>query len=213
MWSFKKKQRIEDPERLQRFLKALEHADWIGNQPLALESTFSALNDLVYHEILFYYGARKKQRIFSQITRGLSIFLGTTGVMIPLLAGADPEFFKPYAPYGYPLLVAAGSLLLVNRMFGATGGHIRYVTAQLELERLLTKFRLAWLEAVTAVRGDKRDLLPDSAFRLMHAFIDDTFRVIQEETNVWGKSISEGLNEYERKLPSHAHLQSKQTTP
>ena len=210
MGIFTKSPRIEDPERLRRFLSQLENADWRGSSTASLEKVFSALNDLVFHEVLFYYKARKKQRSFSVITRGLSILLGTIGVMVPLLAAADPDAFKSVAPYGYPLLVAAGSLLAVNRMFGATGGHIRYVTAQLELERIITKFRLKWLEWLS-----RDTMTPDNpataaqAFILMNEFVDDAYQVIQEETVVWGRSVSEALRDYENKLPKQPDTEEK----
>jgi len=199
MWPFKETPRIEDPERLARFLRTLEKADWAAHRAAALESVFTALNELVHHEILFYYRARKKQRFFSQFTRGAALALGSVGVMLPLLAGADPELFKPYQPYGYPFLVAAATFVAVNRMFGATGGHIRYVTAQLALERTLTKFRLEWLEKVAAGEPDRPETAA-KAFSLMHAFVDEAYRIIQEETTVWGTGISQALDDYEAKL-------------
>jgi hypothetical protein len=210
MWLFKKTLRIEDPDRLRRFLSHLENADWRGSSFASLEKVYSALNDLVYHEVLFYYKARKKQRAFSILTRGLSVLFGTVGVMVPLLAAADPELFRSVAPYGYPLLVAAASLLAVNRMFGATGGHIRYVTAQLELERIITKFRLKWLEWLsrdTMTPGNPATV--DQAFKLMNEFIDDAYCVIQDETTVWGKSVSEALREYEGRLPKQPGTNGK----
>lgn len=202
MWSISKSPRVEDPARLQRFLNALDGADWRNAEKKSLEATFAALNELVHHELVFYYKARKQQRLFSILTRGTAVLLGTVGVMIPLLAGANPQVFGLAQPYGYPLLVAAGAVLLVNRMFGATGGHIRYVTAQLELERIVTKFRLAWLKLLAKDASCSRTpLTADDAFLLMNAFVDDAYRVIQEETSVWGKSVSEALREYERTLP------------
>jgi hypothetical protein len=165
---------------------------------------FAALNDLIYSEVLFYYKARKKQRTFSTFTRGLAVFFGSIGVMIPLLAAADSVLFKPIAPYGYPFLVAAAASLAINRMFGATGGHIRYVTAQLELERIITKFRLQWLEWLsrdTMTPGNPATY--EQAFTILNEFVDEAYRVIQEETTVWGKSISDALREYESRLPKN----------
>lgn len=203
MWPFKHSQRVEDPDRLRRFLGELNSVDWQSNQQGALTGTFNALNDLIHHEVQFYYRARKKQRRFSILTRGAAIGLASVGVMIPLLAGADTKLFGAAAPYGYPMLVAAGAVLAVNRMFGATGGHIRYVTAQLELERIITKFRLAWLAYVARqpVHPTGASTAPE-AFNLMNDFVDQAYRVIQLETEVWGKSVSEALQEQQAQLPS-----------
>lgn len=200
MWPFTRTQRVEDPDRLRRFLDELNSADWQSQKLPALTRTFNALNELIHHEVQFYYRARKKQRLFSILTRGTAIVLGTIGVMIPLLAGADAKLFGVAAPYGYPLLVAAGAVLAINRMFGATGGHIRYVTAQLELERIITKFRLAWL-AYLAGHADNSRPSPDP-FILMNDFVDQAYHVIQEETIIWGKSVSEALQEQQTRFPS-----------
>lgn len=203
MWPFTAKQRVEDPDRLRRFMEELSNVDWQSQHGSALNRTFSALNDLVHHEVQFYYHARKRQRLFSILTRGTAIVLATVGVMIPLLAGADPKLFGPIAPYGYPLLVAAGAALAINRMFGATGGHIRYVTAQLELERIITKFRLSWLQYLSSQSNDlAAPSRTTDAFGILNSFVDQAYAVIQEETVVWGKSVSEALHEHQSRLPS-----------
>lgn len=201
MWPFSTAPRVEDPERLRRFLAELENADWRGSSYTALQKVFAALNDLVYHEVLFYYKARKRQRSFSILTRGAAVLLGSVGVMIPLLAAADPVFFRSVAPYGYPFLVGAAAMIAVNRMFGATGGHIRYVTAQLELERIITKFRLRWLEWLSRDSMSGNPATNEQAFTLLNEFVDDAYKVLQEETTVWGKSVSEALRDYENRLP------------
>jgi len=201
MWPFKSTLRTEDPERLRRFISQLENLNW-DSSTTALSFVYAALNDLVYHEVLFYYKARKKGRRISVWTRVLAVFFGTAGVMIPLLAAADNELFKPISPYGYPCLAAAAAWLAINRMFGATGGHIRYVTTQLELERIMTKFRLQWLEWCsrdTMTPGNPAT--PEQAFKLMNDFANDAYRVIQEETLSWGKSTTESMGQYEAGLP------------
>lgn len=201
MWPFKKTQRVEDPDRLRRFLDELNNIDWRNQRQEAFTKTFNALNELIHHEVQFYYRARKKQRLFSVLTRGTAVVLGTIGVMIPLLAGADATLFGWASPYGYPFLVAGGAALAINRMFGATGGHIRYVTVQLELERIITKFRLAWL-AYLAGEGSKESSLVLNPFNIMNDFVDQAYRVIQEETIVWGKAVSAALQEQQAQLPT-----------
>lgn len=196
------KPRIEDPDRLRRFLEAVSALNWNGDSSDALKSTFAALDSLVLDEIIFYYRARKKQRFFSVSTRGLALALLTAGVGAPLLVGADPGTFKWLQPYGYSLLAAAGAVLMANRMFGATGGHIRYVTAQLELERLLTKYRLSWFELLAQKSPMPfKSIDSDKAFILMNNFVDAVFAVIQQETILWGKSVQERLDQFERRAP------------
>jgi|GEM_PF-3838185 len=42
-----------DPQRLNRFLDALNSADWQGKPQEALDVIFNAINELVYHHVLF----------------------------------------------------------------------------------------------------------------------------------------------------------------
>jgi hypothetical protein len=206
--------RTEDPLRLQAFLDVVSAASWQTAPEDALDKTFVALNQLMHNEVLFYYAARKRHRILSMATRGVAILFGTAGVLVPLLAGADPDRFKHWSAYGYPLLAVATTMLLVNRLFGATGGHIRYVTAQLQLEQLMTIFRLDWA-ALAMTRPGGRDLVSaERALALLRKFALDAYQIIQDETNVWGKSVSEALEEYARyvtarqsaETPKHALL-------
>lgn len=207
MWPFGRTLRVEDPERLSRFLDALG-TNWQNDPKDQFDRLFNAVNELAHHEILFYYRARKKQRRFSIVTRGLAILFGTAGVMAPLLAGANPDIFKGWSAYGYPLLALAAAMIVINRLFGATGGHIRYVTAQLELERVLTTFRLDWSEWRARYSSvPDTDKLYADGFAVLRSFCNALYKTIQEETNVWGKSVSEALQEYastiaaQRKLP------------
>lgn len=195
------RRRAEDPERLKRFLDVIASADWQNQPREAIRALFGALNDLAYHEILFYYRARKKQRRLSQLTRALMVLFGTVGVLVPLLAAADADHFKGWAAYGYPLIAVAAACHVVNRLFGATGGHIRYVTAQLELEKLLTMFRIDCSAWYARNRSDisNSDAI-ETIFPIFRTFAEAIYKVLQEETNVWGKSVSEALQEYADKL-------------
>ena len=197
-----RKPRTEDPKRLEHFLDVLKSVDWQNEPATALGTTFDAINSLVHHEVQFYYRARKKQRRLSQWTRGLAVLLGSLGAILPLLSGANPGDFDHLAGYGYPLLVAAGACLAVNRLFGATGGHIRYVTAQLELERSMTMFRLEWArwQAACSQCVELSEEEIDQAFGIFSRFVSGAYEIIQEETNVWGKSVSEALNEYSTRI-------------
>lgn len=206
---FKKTVRAEDPARLQAFLDVVCAAPWQGAPECALKKTFVALNALIYHEVLFYYAARKRHRVLSTVTRGLAILLGTAGIFAPLLAGADPERFKHWSAYGYPLLAGAAAMLLVNRLFGATGGHIRYVTAQLQLEQLMTLLGLDW--AAWTITRNNAPLDAESkarAMALLRRFAMNAHKIIQDETSVWGKSVSDALDEYARHVSAQQPSES-----
>lgn len=205
MWPFKRRPSSKDLKRLQDLTTALSAADWQDDGRASLQKTFHALNDLIYRQIAYYDYERRGRLIWSTITRGMAAMLGIAGVVIPLLAAAGSGTFSCLAPYGYPLLVAAAAIIAMNEMFGITGGHIRYVSAQLELERITTKFNLRWAEWLC--RGAKTPgplAANEDAFKLLNEFADEAYEVIQLETTAWGKSVLDALTGYHKRLPNQA---------
>lgn len=185
----------EHPDRLERFLAALNSANWKEAPEAAISTVFTAVNDLIHHEILFYYRARNTHRRISLLTRILAILFGSAGALLPLLAGADAARWGAAGPYGYVLLAAAAAAMAVNRLFLMTDGHVRYVVAQLELEQLVTTFRLDW----AAWRSNSAELSRqelEEAFNLLRAFANSAYKVIREETTMWGDSLTKALKEY-----------------
>lgn len=202
MWPFPTPPRAEDPERLRRFLDQLDDADWRGDPASALGRLFKALDELVLHEVRYYYKARRRQRVVSIVTRVLAVVFGTPGVLMPLVAAAEPALFAGLASWGFPFLACAAAMVALNRMFGATGSHIRYVTAQLELERLIAKFRLQWLEWLSRQAAPAHTATPAEAFQMMNGFVDAVYAVLLQETAAWGQAVAEALRDYESRLPA-----------
>lgn len=189
--------RVEDPVRLEHFLAALRALSWENSQKSALLGIFDALDELAYQEVRYYYAARVLHRRVSFFTRALAFAFGSLGLLVPLLAAANPKLLGWMSPYGYLLLAASAAALAANRLFGATGGHIRFVSTQLELEQLLTGFRLeriSWLAKHEAEKLSKEGT--HEALQLFRNFVERFYRVLRSETTVWGRSISEALREF-----------------
>lgn len=51
-------------------------------------------------------------------------------------------------------LAGAASCLAANSLFGGTSGHVRFVSTQLELERLVTKARIDWCAFLAQAKAD-----------------------------------------------------------
>jgi hypothetical protein len=206
MWTWKKAIRVEEPHRLEEFSKELGQITWGPANRTALKNTADALVKLIYQEVLYYYRLRKNHRLNSAITRGLAIVCATLGALFPVLAGAGLNRANP--AYGFAFLIVAGGAMAWNRVFGATGGHIRQVGAQLALEALLTKFRLDWQEILAQNLNDEfgGDSLT-KAFGLLHKLVDDAYKVIREETAAWAAdSVSEMRAFEDRSIPRSAAL-------
>ena len=198
MQLFGRNKRYDEPARLKSFFDTVSVKEWSDEIILEnLNKIFIALNNLIQSDVEYYDTRRKTQRQLSTFTRGGAFIFGTVGILAPLLQSANPELFKNFAAYGYPLLAIAAAFLVWNRLFGATGGHIRYVIAQFDLGRLVTGFRLDWSEWLAknnSLPPDKINI--DEAFKLFHNVSNQAYQIVQEETKVWGKTISGALEEY-----------------
>jgi hypothetical protein len=200
MWPFKTTEKTNDPQRLKRFIAEMDKMRWDTNPLPALEQLFKELNTLVYDDVLYYIRVRNKHRRMSAVTRLLALILGSAGLLTPLVVSANPAL-NSYAGWGYPLLAAAGAVLLANRLFGSTKGHIRYATAQLALEHLIVQFNLRWLAWRASIAG-KSIVETDrhGVFSLFNEFIDAAYKIVQEETTVWGTALMQDLESVSKQL-------------
>ena len=201
MCLFARKIRYAEPTRLKKFFDAVKANAWTDENLLAsLNTIFVALNDLIQSDVEYYDKRRHQQRRLSTITRAGVLVFGTVGLLAPLLQNINPEL-KNCVAYGYFSLGIAASFLAWNRLFGATGGHIRYVTAQLDLGRLMTWFGLEWNQWLAQKRGlPPEEIKIDEAFDLFKKVANNAYQIVQEETRVWGKSVSDALAEYEKTI-------------
>jgi hypothetical protein len=199
-----------EPTRLKKFFDAVNANAWTDENLLAsLKAIFVALNELIQSDVEYYDNRRGQQRRLSTITRGGVIVFGTAGLLAPLLQNINPEF-KNCVAYGYFSLGIAAAFLAGNRLFGATGGHIRYVMAQLDLGRLMTRFGLEWSQWLAKNRGlPPEEINIDEAFDLFKKVADNAYQIVQEETRVWGKSVSDALAEYEKSIGANKGSKDK----
>jgi len=194
----------EHPDRLEGFLAATKSLSWEPKDRFAsLDAIHDALNELAQQEVMFYYRARKSQRWVSAATRAGTLLLGSAGLLAPLIAAADPERYRFVGQWGYVFLAGAAAILASNRLFGGTGGHIRYVQAQYELESRLTHMRLEWQEWRATNATVAVESLPiQTAFSIFRKFADSMYELIEDETSSWGKGVTSALEEYAKSLPS-----------
>lgn len=193
-----------DPQRLRTFLDQLKRNDGAPDERTAVNRLFQELTTLVYDDVLYYTKVRNKHRLVSTITRTLAWLLGTIGLLIPLITSAMPSL-QPYAGWGYPFLAGAGGMLLLNRLFGSTKGHVRYVTAQLALEHLITIYNLRWLSWLAntpqkELSAEKRA----TAFKLFTEFVEAAYKIVQDETTVWGIAVMQDLEAVGKQLTGGA---------
>ncbi len=212
MWPFERRSPSENLKLLHDLTTALSAADWKDGGHASLQKSFHALNRLIYCQIAYYDSKRRCRLFWSGFTRVVAASLGIAGVVIPLLSSAGSRTFSCLAPYGYPSLVAAAAIIAANKMLGVTGGHVRFASAQLELEHITTKFNLKWAEWLS--RDGTASQIPatnEKAFKLLNEFSDEAYQVILLETTAWGESVLEGLSEYHKSLRDRAAADGKKS--
>src|SRR4051812_24180945 len=134
---------VEHPRRLDMFVASLRDCDWneSGNRLAAMERLFEGLVALTAAEVSYYYRSRRARRRVSFIFRWIGYLFGSAGIIFPLLTGLLAAR-QDGTGLGYVLLAVAAAAFAGNQLFGGTQGHVRYVTAQYVLERLITEFEL-----------------------------------------------------------------------
>jgi hypothetical protein len=192
----------EHPSRLDKFMQQLKSIEWQKADDVAksLDTVSQCLNALLQHEVLYYFKIRTRKRKVSDLTRFLSYVAGSIGFLMPFIASAHRDY-AALGPWGYFFLALAAALLGANRLFGSTAGHIRNATAQYQLEKTMTIFRLDW-ECWRAKLGEAKAQEADieEAFKLLKQFAADSYFVIEAETRQWGESALEALMQFEAQV-------------
>lgn len=101
---------------------------------------------------------------------------------------------------GYVFLAASASCFAANSLFGGTEGHIRFVSTQLELEKILVAARIKWCELLAV--GDPREEHRASQFAHILAYAGAVHTVTLSETARWGETLTVELSKYMRSIES-----------
>ncbi|WP_248738755.1 SLATT domain-containing protein [Pseudomonas kribbensis] len=192
---FLRQKPLPKPDQLKAFLDALQLINGGNQDKGSLKRIVAEMNALIHASVDYYDTARKKHSSRANLMRKTALLFGTLGVLAPLLGSVD-AVFKDYVNLGYPALAIAGAAMLVDKTFGYTRGHIRYVIARLELRHLMTNFQVQW--ALWLAQNPQDPLGPDQlkeAGERLQAFIDKAHDIVMAETAVWGIAVVEDMQE------------------
>lgn len=203
-----KRFRPEDPRRIQAFRAKLDGLAWDKQNSLgSLSALFAAVDDLAEAEVHYYYRRRGTRAWISGVTRIGAWSLGTVGLLLPLLAGTAAPMFKDWGQYGYVFLAAAASCLAANSLFGGTEGHIRFVSTQLDLERLITASRVGWCKYLAGRHNTDDDLAEGFAIILDYANALHTATIA--ETGRWGDTLLAELAKFQKSIEAKSGTSGK----
>lgn len=187
--------------RLSKLASLSSAMRWTGDGSADLENLTRLADALVYvarGEVEYYKRRRDGRRRWGTTTRSLAFLLGTAGLVVPLMVAAIPSL-PIDASAGYVFLAAAGASLVGNRLFGATEGHIRYVTALYALEGVAFAFTLRWEQWKSgSPQAGATDIT--EAFKHLEGFRADIFKALTAETQMWASDLRAAEGQYAKSL-------------
>jgi hypothetical protein len=191
-------------EQIEEFVSTTMQLKWDAAEvKTSLETLCLEAFELVTREIDYYVQARMRLKYWSGIFRILMLVFGAAGLIMPLLELTGITFFgiQKFGNFGYLFIAIAGVFVAANKLFGGTRGHIRYVTTQLHLEKMVATTSVSWNQQ--KCNWQDRQLSEEefqAAFTLISKFLDQAYTEILHETELWGNALSQALDEYAKKI-------------
>jgi hypothetical protein len=189
----------ENPIKLSEFRTTMQDLIWGAQGQGSLDQLFWLVDGLAFCEVEYYYRVRRNRAFWSGTLRIMGWFLATVGILCPLMSAASKGYFADVGAFGYVFLAAAGSIFAVNELLGGSSGHVRFVSAQFALEKLITVARIDWANYLQQVT-DKSALDPESkkGFEIIAKYADGFYSIVLSETGSWSKTLTETLLKFEK---------------
>jgi hypothetical protein len=192
----------EHPDKITYFREQISALQW-GKEVRAtsLSKLFDAVEDLAEAEVRYYFQRRGRTSWWSGKLRFLAWGCGSIGAILPLLAATNQATFSALGPWGFVFLAAAASFLGANALFGGTTGHVRFVTNQLALERLIASKRIEWSSYSASVDDDPTsEEALEKGFKYIQVYVEEIYLVVTTETGAWSKAVLEQIGNLEKTL-------------
>jgi hypothetical protein len=191
------KKKIEDPDRIKAFLEKTGSLDW-SNAKDSLSTIKNEAFELLNHEVDYYYRIRQDKKSLSGYLRFGMLLFGTLGILAPL---AEAAKLYSVGNYGYLLLAVSGAFLTANNLFGGTTGHARFVTTQLQLEKIIAIGTVKWneLEKKLDQEAEKTSEVELEMFQFIISTLEEAYQLIIDETNDWNESLKVALADFEKR--------------
>lgn len=175
-------QKSEHPSRIKNFLTTISAIEWSDKDNI--DAIFSESMHLIWTEISYYYRERVTHRWISTITRLVGFSAATIGFILPITSN----------DYGMAFMALATAAFGANTLFAGTSSHVRYVIAQVHLEKLVTLTTLEWQRLKNA------DAKPEEHIAYLQRQMEEAYKIILEESKSWGNDIQTALDAFERTL-------------
>ena len=192
----------EHPTKLLEFQESVSKLEWNdASVKKSLSMLFEAVDALAVRELSYYYRRRQTRAWISSSFRFSAWLFGSVGLLLPLLAATKEPWILASSEYGYVALAVSASCLAANALFGGTTGHIRFVSAQLTIEKLVTVSRISWYEYMSRFNDDRipRDQIA-KGFERIQKYAEELYATTIVETGQWAEMVMRDLEKFRSKL-------------
>lgn len=162
----------------------------------ALDALACGLEKRTVDYINWYLGRKNGPKNWSLSLRWLTLGLFLAGTLVPIVSG--DTWVKSKLPeidhWGYLFFGFAGVFILLERYMGFATTWMRYMKAEMALQRAHDKFRLAW--AVWRLHVGKDGPTPEqvtAAVALLTGFREEVGEVVDTEFQTWIVEFQEQL--------------------
>lgn len=144
--------------------------------------------------IEWYQRKRGKKRLGSILTRTFAIVLAGIGAVCPLLEAAIGKNWN-LGNWGYVLIALAGIVFWMDRFLGFSTGWMRYIIAEMTLQRKLKQFQFdcAKLQSNPELKNKYPKLI-----ELAKEFVDQVDAIVIDETTAWVTEFQSNLSQIEK---------------
>jgi hypothetical protein len=163
----------------------------------ALNTLAQEVEQRITEAIDWYLRKKRWPSRASRLLRFLAIVLAVLGGLAPLVSGGNDTtscLLVNADRWGYILIALAGACLLFDRFFGFSASWMRYMTAQMALQRSLEEFQLSW--AVWRIDVEENKPTKDqqnAAYALLRSVQHRTADLIDKEFQRWIAQFQEQL--------------------
>ena len=194
-------------DRLENFIKNTKTKD-VKNKD-TIEELFNESVNLVF-KYLSYYNKKRLSKKFSTNAYRTSIwFFGFIGLALPIVGTSFKFLIDKIAiidssnllEFGYGFIMLTAVLVAMKNYTGATKGHIRYITTQLKLEKIIANSIISWNKTTHSINcaENEQELTADDCEKLyavINQLLESSYAEIMNEIKRWGKDIKDDESEF-----------------
>lgn len=146
----------------------------------------------------WYKKYRKRKGVISNILLIIAVLAFTLSLSLIIIYGPnDSQGDSNSYAIGYICLLIASTMLLFDRLFGHSSGWVRYMMAQLEIEKVIGEYHGQWINSISKM--DLENLTTENKTILINLLMnfDKTIKgIVIKETLEWKSNFTAQLEKF-----------------